>query len=92
VYALLNPGNEIEFPDTALELPTAKRHEYCEEQDGERAHHDQGQQRMTVPHAADSDTLDLPTRARCLAASRLVPVRRLHCMLGIFIIESGIIL
>jgi hypothetical protein len=48
VYALLNPCDQIEFPNTAFELPGAKRHERNEEYNRQCARHCQEERRVTT--------------------------------------------
>jgi hypothetical protein len=57
MYTLLNPRDQIEFPNTAFELPGAKRHECSEEQNREGARHGQEEPRVTTaPGAAAAPT------------------------------------
>jgi len=86
MYALLNPCDQIEFPNTAFELPAAKRHERSEEQNRERARHGQEERRVTTPGAA------AVAIATGVTTGHRVGVRRRHGMLGMFCIDSGIIL
>ena len=141
MYTLLNPCDQIEFPNTAFELPGAKRHECSEEQNRERARHGQEERRVTTasgaaaaPTAAGVSAITgaaaiagvsaiasvsavarvvtatrLPTAAAVPTASSVpiaaasavstgvtpghrVGVRTRHGMLGMFCIDSGIIL
>ena len=48
MYTLLNPCDQIEFPNTALELPGAQRHERNKEQNRKRARHGQEERRVTT--------------------------------------------
>ena len=101
MYTLLDPCDQIEFPNTALDLPGAKCHERKEEQNCERRHHRPEQRR--VP--ATCGPAAVPTVAAPIAAvltagvltagvttSHRIGVRRRHGMLGMFCIDSGIIL
>jgi hypothetical protein len=122
MYTLLNPCDQIEFPNTAFDLPGAQRHECNEEQNRERARHGQEERRVTAaPGAAAAPTaasvsavasVATATRLRIAAAvpttasvpiaavsiatgvtlSHRIRARRRHGMLGMFCIDSGIIL
>jgi hypothetical protein len=117
MYTLLNPCDQVEFPNTAFELPGAKRHERNEEQNRERARHGQEERRVTtapgaaaaltaagastiarvstitsVSAIADVSAIASVTIATGVTPSHRVGVRRRHGMLGMFCIDSGIIL
>jgi hypothetical protein len=85
MYTLLNARDQIEFPNTALELPGTKRHERNEEQNRERTRNRQKERRVTASWGAAVLTAGV-------TASHRVTVGRRHGMLGMFCIDSGIIL
>jgi hypothetical protein len=81
MYTLLNPCDQIEFPNTALELPGTKCHECKEEQYRKRGRHCPEHHRVTAAWQAAGVT-----------TSHRIGVGRRHGMLGMFCIDSGIIL
>jgi hypothetical protein len=107
MYALLNPCDEIELPNTTLELPGAERHEHNEEQNCERARHSQKESRVittggaagTAAAVAITGTVTTATGVPITAlptagttTSRRISVGRGHGMWCMFCIDSGIIL
>jgi hypothetical protein len=96
MYTLLNPRDQIEFPNTAFELPGAKRHECSEEQNRERARHGKEERRVTTaPGAAAAGASAIaaaPAVSTGATPGHGIGVRRRHGMLCMFCIDSGIIL
>ena len=94
MYTLLNPCDQIELPNTTLELPRAQRHERKKQEDRERARHCQKGRRVITsrgaPAAGMRTTATAP--AASATASHRVGVRGRHGMLCMFCIDSGIIL
>ena len=106
MYTLLNPCDQVEFPNTTLDLPGAKCHERKEKQNCERGHHRPEQRRVAATcRPAAVPTVAAPIAAGPIAAvltagalaagvtiSHRIGVRRRHDMLGMFCIDPGIIL
>jgi hypothetical protein len=88
MHTLLDACDQVELPNTALELPGAQSHEHDEKQERERARYHKEQRRTSTRLVREIDSG--PT-ARDLAVSART-VGGHHGMLCMFIIESGIIL
>jgi hypothetical protein len=83
---LLNPCNQIELPNTTLELPGAQDNERSEEQNRDRARHSHKERRVATARGTAA------ARAAGVTTGHRVGFRRAHGMWCMFCIDSGIIL